>query len=113
MTNTQQTVEQIRKDYEEKKQTKTDELLQLHKRVKTPAQIFAYVFGTISALILGTGMCLAMEIIGNSMILGIAIGLVGIGMVSATYFLYNKLLQRRKRKYANQIFALSDDILGK
>ena len=73
MTKTQ-IVEKIQNDYTEKQTTKLDELVALDKRVKKPAQIFAYIFGTIGALILGTGMCLAMEIIGESMIAGIAIG---------------------------------------
>ena len=89
MTKTQ-IVEKIQNDYTEKQTTKLDELVALDKRVKKPAQIFAYIFGTIGALILGTGMCLAMEIIGESMIAGIAIGLVGIGMVSVNYLLYKK-----------------------
>lgn len=110
MTQTQ-IVKKIQNDYTEKQATKLDELVALDKRVKKPAQIFAYVFGTIGALILGTGMCLAMEIIGNAMILGIAIGLVGIGMVSVNYFLYQKLLQKRKDKHADKVLALSNEIL--
>lgn len=110
MTKTQ-IVEKIQNDYTEKQTTKLDELVALDKRVKKPAQIFAYIFGTIGALILGTGMCLAMEIIGESMIAGIAIGLVGIGMVSVNYLLYKKLLKQSKDKHADKVLALSNEIL--
>lgn len=110
MTKTQ-IVEKIQNDYTEKQTTKLDELVALDKRVKKPAQIFAYIFGTIGALILGTGMCLAMEIIGESMIAGIAIGLVGIGMVSVNYLLYKKLLKKSKDKHADKVLALSNEIL--
>lgn len=57
-------------------------------------------------------MCLAMQVIGNMMPLGIVIGVVGIAMVSANYFIYRAMLNARKRKYADEILALSDELLG-
>ncbi len=107
------TVERIRAQYAPVQKTKLDELKELDKRVKRPANIFAYTFGTIGALVLGTGMCLAMKVIGNMMPLGIVIGLVGIGMVSVNYLAYQKILRSRKKKYAKEIFALSDELLNK
>ena len=95
----------------ERKAEKLDELKALDKRVKRPAETFAYIFGGVGALTLGTGMCLAMKVIGNMMISGIVIGLIGIAMVSATYSLYKKILRSRRSKYAKQIFALTDELL--
>lgn len=106
-------IEKIRASYAQKEQTKLDELKSLDKRVKRPAQILAYTYGSISALILGTGMCLAMEVIGSTMALGIVVGLLGIAMSLTTYPLFKKFLGRRKKKYSEEIFALSDEILNK
>ena len=106
-------VEHIREQYAEKRVTKFDELKALDKKVKRPAEIFAYTFGVGGALVLGTGMCLAMKVIGDMMALGIVIGVVGIGMVSVTYALYQKILKARKRKYSADILALSDELLNK
>ena len=53
MTTEMKTVEQIRDSYVEKGITKFDELKALDKRVKLPAEIFAYVFGSLSSLVLG------------------------------------------------------------
>ena len=106
-------VEHIREQYAEKRVTKFDELKALDKKVKRPAEIFAYTFGVVGALVLGTGMCLAMKVIGDMMALGIVIGVVGIGMVSETYALYQKILKARKRKYSADILALSDELLNK
>ena len=92
--------------------TKMEELKALHKKVKLPARIFGYVFGTIGTLVLGTGMCLAMEVIGDLMALGIVVGVVGIGLVSLTYPIYKKMLKSRKNKYAKQIIGLSDSLLN-
>ena len=103
-------VEKIKKQYQPHEQTKFDQLRQLDKKVKKPARIFAYIFGTAGSLVLGFGMCLAMNIIGDMMIAGIGIGLVGIGMVSCNYSMYKAILNGRKSKYSGQIVALSDEI---
>lgn len=108
-----ETIERIRASYTEKEVTKLDELKQLDKKVKCPAQIFAYVYGSVSSLVLGTGMCLAMKIIGNSMALGIIIGVVGIALTLTTYPIFKAILKRRKEKYASQIFELTDSLLNK
>ncbi len=105
-------VVKIQAQYMPKEKTKLDELKALDSKVRRPAEIFAYTFGSVGSLVLGTGMCLAMKIIGSLMPLGIVIGLAGIAMVSANYYIYKKLLASRKRKYAKQIFELSNEILG-
>jgi len=113
MTNEERIAEKIRNQYEVKEITEIDRLKELDKKVKRPAKVFSYVFGTAGALVLGTGMCLAMEVIGDLMIPGIVIGLVGIGMVSVTKLLHDKLLDKRKKQYSDKIFEMSDSILNK
>ena len=106
-------VEKIRAQYREYEMTKLDELKALHKEVRRPADVFAYTFGSIGALVLGGGMCLAMpEVIEGYMPLGIGIGIVGIVMVSINYFLYKSILGKRRRKASGEIFRLSDEILN-
>ena len=106
MTTEMKTIQKIRSSYEEREITKLDELKALDKKVKRPAQIFAYVYGSVSSLVLGTGMCLAMKVIGNSMALGIALTLT-------TYPIFKAMLKKRKNKYSKQIFELSDSLLNK
>ena len=113
MTTEMKTIEKIRASYGEKQNTKFDELKALDRRVKRPAKIFAYTFGAVSSLVLGTGMCLAMKVIGDSMALGIGVGVLGIALVSATYPFYKKILKGRKEKYSAQIMELSDGLLNK
>lgn len=107
-------VKKIRNYYIDEKNTKTklDELKELDKKVKRPASIFAYAFGIIATLILGTGMCLAMNIIGNYTVVGIFIGIIGIIMVSINYYLYSTILNKRKEKYADIILSKSNDLLN-
>ena len=106
-------VEKIRSRYTEREITKLDELKELDRSVKRPANIFAYIFGSVGALILGGGMCLAMpEVIEGYMPLGIVIGVIGMAMVGFNYFIYKKLLQSRRDKYSHRIFELSNELLG-
>lgn len=115
---TQETIiNNIRQGYEEKEITDFDRLKELDKKVKLPAKIFAYVYGSISSLILGTGMCLAMKIIGAglslAMPLGIGVGIVGIALMLSTYPIYKAMMKSRKDKYSKRIFELSDSLLNK
>ena len=105
-------VEKIRTNYLTKQPSKLDELKALDKRAKRPAEIFAYTYGTVGSLVLGTGMCLAMKVIGNAMALGIGVGLLGIALCLSTYPIYKAILSKRKKKYSKQIFELSDSILN-
>ncbi|MBQ8291915.1 MAG: dihydropteridine reductase [Clostridia bacterium] len=110
-------IRRIREQYTERTATKFEELKALDMQVKAPAEIFAYVFGGVGSLVLGTGMSLAMRIIGTSlafgMPLGIVIGCVGLAMVSVNYSFYKGILKSRKAKYAKEILALSDELLNK
>ena len=105
--------ESIAKEYAPKDHSKIVALRKLDKRAKRPANVFAYTFGVISSLVLGTGMCLAMQVIGSStthMILGIVIGGMGIIGCSINYPIYKKILNAGKRKYAYEIVQLAREI---
>lgn len=116
MSEKEKIVKQIKEGYEPKTKTKYDELIALNKRVELPAHIFAYTFGIIASLILGLGMCLAMQVIGTGiplMVLGIVIGVIGIALVSVNYPIFLAIMKSRKKKYAEKIIALSDELLTK
>lgn len=107
--------ERIADEYTEKETSKVKALKKLDEKVKSPANIFAFTFGIISSLILGTGMCLAMEQLGSGLttiIIGIVVGCIGIFGVSINYFLYKKILKKAKNKYANDIITLANQIIS-
>lgn len=105
--------EEIRRAYADKSEneTKLEKLRKLDSSVRRPAEIFAYAFGILGALVLGVGMCFAMEVIAGMMPLGIAVGIVGIAMVTANYFIYRAILKSRRHKYAKEILDLADGLL--
>ena len=112
-------VQKIRTQYTEKQHTELDELKKLDAKVKRPANVFAYTYGSVSVIVMGAGMSLVMTDIGAmigltaTMVPGIAIGIVGMGMVLTTYPIYKKILNSRKKKFAPQIMDLSEKLRQK
>ena len=110
-------VQKIRTQYTEKENTQLDNLKKLDAKVKKPANVFAYVFGSIAAIIMGSGMSLVMTDIGatvgiaDSMVIGIVIGVIGMLMAIVNYPVYKRILSSRRKKYADEIIAMSDKIL--
>lgn len=106
--------EQIANEYAPKEDSKVKALKRLDAKAKNPSRIFAYTFGIVSSLLLGVGMCLAMSIIGGGsgamIALGVMVGLIGIAGVSVNYFIYKKLLEKSKQKYAQDIITLAKEI---
>lgn len=107
-------IEKIVSKYEKKETNKLSELKALDKKAKKGANLFAYIFGIIGSLVLGAGMCVAMQVIlAEHMVLGIIVGMIGLLMVSINYFIYQSLLAKGKSKYASQILELSNGLLNK
>lgn len=106
--------EHIANEYAPKQASKVKALKKLDAKAKNPANIFAYTFGVVSSLVLGTGMSLSMGVIGTgsmfAMAIGIVIGCVGILGVSINYPLYKKMLVKSKNKYAADIIRLANEI---
>ncbi len=111
-------VQKIRTQYMEKENTKLNVLKALDKKVKRPATAFGYVFGSLGAIIMGSGMSLVMTDVGQSigitdgMTVGIVIGIIGMLMVIVNYPIYKKILCSRREKYASEIIALSDELIS-
>lgn len=110
-------VQKIRTQYTEQTHTELDTLKALDKKVKTPPTCFAWIFGSVSALIMGAGMSLIMTDISSTiglaepMLPGLVAGIAGMLMAIANYPIYKKMLAKRRKQYAGQIITLSDQIM--
>ena len=117
MKDTEFVVEKIRSQYTEQEHTELDALKALDIKVKKPATVFGYTYGSLGAIVMGAGMSLVMTDIGSilgltkTLVPGIAIGIVGMGMVLSAYPIYKKILTSRKKKYAAKIIELSDRLM--
>lgn len=106
--------EKIRSQYMEAEYTDLDALKALDAKVKRPADVFAYTYGSIGTIAMGAGMSLIMTDIGSrigltaTMAPGIVVGVAGLAMCCTAYPIYKKILAVRKKKYARQILELSE-----
>ena len=111
-------VEKIRSQYTQAQYTELDALKALDAKVKKPARVFGFAYGSIGAIVMGAGMSLVMTDIGamlgmrETMIPGIVVGIVGLTMALTTYPIYKKILTFRKKKYASQIMELSERVMA-
>ena len=94
--------ERILRSYAPKEENGAAALRRLDKKVRLPATLFGWLFGCLAALVLGVGMCLAMEVIGC----------VGIAMACVTYPIYSAILRSRRKKYASAVETLGRNILS-
>ena len=114
--------QKIRTQYTEKEHTHLEALKELDEKVKRPANTFAYIFGSFSAIVMGSGMSLVMTDIGaalgmsNTMVLGTIIGIAGMLMAIINYPIYKgivrlcfseNILKNLKRKQNFNIWVLS------
>ena len=106
--------EKIASEYVTKETNKIVALKKLDRKAKQGAETFAYIFGSISSLILWTGMCFAMCVVGDksitAMLIGIIVGLLGILGVSINFSIYKKILNNGKMKYGSDIVRLAKEI---
>jgi len=112
----QQEVEDIRKKYLPKEEDKMEQLRKLHGIPTQKAQAASLAVGIIGALIMGTGMSLAMTDIGAvlgslAMVIGILVGIVGMVLVALAYPLYNRVLKKQREKIAPEILRLTDEMM--
>ena len=105
--------ESIVKEYAPKDSSKIVALRKLDRKAKLPATVFAYSWGIIFVLVLGTGMCLGMQVIGSGitgMVIGIIVGIIGMIGCGVNYPIYKKMLEGGKKKYAYEIVELAREI---
>lgn len=112
-------VEAIRKKYLPVEEDKMEQLRRLDQQVTSKATMVSIIVGVVGALIMGTGMSLAMTDIGNylgmsgnvGLIVGIVIGVIGMTVLGVAYPLYNKTLRVEREKVAPEIIRLTDELM--
>jgi len=112
-----QQVLSIRDKYLPQEKNEVEMLMELDAKVKRPANVFAYTYGSVSAIVMGAGMSLVMTDIGamiglvSTMVPGIVIGVVGMVMALSTYPIHKRMLANRRKKFAPEIIKLSEKIM--
>ena len=106
-------VQEIRKKYLPREESKFEELKRLDYTVQTAGTLESLCAGIGGALVFGLGMCLAMQIIGSGIILialGVLLGIIGIGGMLIAYPVYRKVVNTTKEKYTPRILELTAEL---
>ena len=109
-------IKEIRSKYVPREENKMEQLQRLDASATQKATMYAIIVGVIGALILGTGMSLAMTELsgflgGTAMFIGIPVGLAGLVLVALAYPVYNRVLKKEREKIAPEILRLTDELL--
>ena len=112
----QDEIKAIREKYAPKEPTKMEQLRALDESVTKKATGVSIAVGVIGTLIMGFGMSLTMSEFGKhfgdfGFILGIALGVVGIGVLACAYPLYTRILKKEREKIAPRVLSLTDELM--
>ncbi|MBQ8600627.1 MAG: hypothetical protein IJ407_04520 [Clostridia bacterium] len=106
-------VQEIRKKYLPREESKFEELKRLDYTVQNSGMMESLCAGIGGALVFGLGMCLAMQIIGSGIILialGILLGIIGMVGMLAAYSVYRKVFNKTKQRFAPRILELTAEL---
>ena len=106
-------IREIRKKYLPVAENSIEELRRLDALVQNAGVTEALIAGVGGLLIFGLGMCLAMQIIGEGVLLtasGILIGIAGIIGMLAAYPVYRKTYAKAKAQYSPKILELASKL---
>lgn len=106
----QEEIKKIRQKYIPEN-NKMDLLRRLDKSVTQKGTIYAIALGIIGSLLLGIGMCCTMVWSAVWFLPGIAIGIVGIGIMAVAYPAYNYITKKEREKIAPEILRLTDELM--
>lgn len=104
-------IKRIREKYAPKEADKMNQLRRLDQSVTKKGAMLSIIVGVIGALILGIGMCCCLVWGDRLFILGIIIGVLGIGVVSLAYPLFNRIIKKEREKIAPEILKLTDELM--
>ena len=107
-----QEVLRIRKKYLPKEETKLEELKRLDSMVHSSGVIQGLCAGIGGCLVFGLGLCLAMEVIGHMIWLGVILGLVGTAGMLAAFPIYRKIFHKAKSQHSPRILELAAQLSG-
>lgn len=107
-----QEVLNIRKKYLPRGETKLEELKRLDRLVQNSGVTESLCAGIGGCLVFGLGLCLAMEVIGHMIWLGVILGLIGTAGILAAFPVYRKFFNKAKAQHTPRILELAAQLSG-
>ena len=105
-------VEEIRKRYIKKEESKLETLRKLDAKVRLAGMIESLSIGIIGCLIFGVGMCFGLDVFSGADWLTVVFCLLGDLVMLPAYPIYRRISASAKEKLSPRILALSEEIIN-
>ena len=105
-----QEVENIRKKYLPKEESKLDELKRLDRQVQQAGIAESLCLGIIGCLIFGVGMCMGLEAIPGGMVLAVIFGIIGTAIMIPAYSVCRRKERKVREQLTPRILALAEEL---
>ncbi|MBQ8590268.1 MAG: hypothetical protein IJ486_07425 [Firmicutes bacterium] len=105
-------LKRLREKYAPKDPTenKMDQLRMMDRKVESVGRAKALTLGIMGTLMLGIGMCCTMVWTEVAFIPGIAIGIIGIAVLSMAYPVYRSVTRKEREKIAPEMMRLIEEL---
>lgn len=107
-------IQEIRKKYLPREESKLEELRRLDRTVQNAGMIESLCTGIGAALAFGLGLCLTMQVLGKGFflaVLGVLFGIIGMMGMLAAYPVYRKMFKKTKEKHTARILELTEALM--
>lgn len=104
-------IKQIREKYLPKEEDKMEQLRKLDKSATAKGTKLSITVGTVSSLVMGTGMSCCMVWPDTLLIPGIIVGMIGLLGAAAAYPLFLHITKKERERIAPEILQLSEELL--
>ena len=105
-------VENIRRKYMPREESKLERLKKLDARVQNAGVIESLCLGIIGALVFGVGMCFLLNVFAGTIGITALFMIIGTLMMIPAYPLCKKISKKAKAKYTPEILRLSEEIMN-
>lgn len=104
-------VQEIRKKYMPKEESKFEELKRLDYQVQTSGMAKSLSVGIIGFLLFGLGICMTIKVIAGGTIFGILSCFMGLAAMLFAYPFYRSVSRKAKEKLVPRILELSNELV--
>ena len=104
-------VENIRRKYMPREESKLERLKKLDSRVQTAGIIESLCFGIVGALVFGIGMCFFLDVFAGAAWLSALFMIIGSLIMIPAYPIYRRIARKTKAELTPEILRLSEEII--
>ena len=104
-------VENIRKKYMPREESKLERLKKLDVQVQMAGMIESLTLGIIGALVFGIGMCFFLEVFSGALWITALFMIIGALIMIPAYPIYKRISVKTKRELTPEILHLSEELM--